>query len=98
MDKRTPAQELIDWLTGITMNVKIMELLITEHQDNSKTQDDYEQRFNDQAWNLVNNLKKIKPMSEALIKDGYSRFNDSAVSADTKVLQPEGGETLVINA
>jgi len=92
MDKRTPAQELIDWLTGITMNVKIMELLITEHQENSKTQEDFEQRFNDQAWNLADNLKKIKPMSETLIKEGYSRFNN------IKSIETQETQDLAVNA
>ena len=82
MEKRTPGQELIDWLTGITMNVKIMELLIIEHDESSKTQEEYQQRFHDQAWNLVNNLKKIKPMSEALIKEGYDRFIQEVVKTE----------------
>jgi hypothetical protein len=90
MEKRTPGQELIDWLTGITMNVKIMELLILEHEEASKTQEEYQQRFHDQAWNLVNNLKKIKPMSEALIKDGYSRFTaESSTSEETEEVSTE---------
>jgi Skp family chaperone for outer membrane proteins len=77
MEKRTPAQQLIDWLQGITMNVKIMELLIQEHEEGNKGQEEYEQRFNDQSWNLANNLKKIKPLTESLIQSGYEKFQTS---------------------
>jgi len=45
-----------------------------EHEEGNKGQEEYEQRFNDQSWNLANNLKKIKPLTVTLIQSGYDKF------------------------
>jgi hypothetical protein len=82
MEKRTPAQKLIDWFSGLTMNVKLMELLIIEHQEGLKDQKDFEERFNAQSWVLAENLKKLKPMSEELIKAGYDKFTNNLTPVD----------------
>lgn len=71
---RSPAQELSDWFYGLQMTVKVMEGLMTEYDNGTRSKEDYESRFNANAHLLADNLKKIKPLTEKLISDGYSKY------------------------
>jgi len=97
--EKTPGQELSDLLYGLQMTVKILESIITEHKEGKRTQSDYESRIHSQANLLNNNLKNIKPITEKLFTEAYSRFNESSVSSVSKedVLVKEG-ETVAIQA
>ena len=71
---RTPAQELSDWFYGLQMTVKVMEGLMTEYESGSRDKADYEARFNANAHLLADNLKNVKPLTEKLLSEGYSKY------------------------
>jgi hypothetical protein len=71
---RTSAQELSDWFYGLQMTVKVMEGLITEYESGTRDKADYESRFNANAHLLAENLKNIKPLTEKLLSEGYSKY------------------------
>jgi hypothetical protein len=98
--EKTPGQELSDLLYGLQMTVKILEGMISEHKAGKRTQSDYESRVHSQANLLNNNLKNIKPLTEKLFVEAYSRFkNDGAVGSVSKEdVQSETSETVVIEA
>jgi hypothetical protein len=59
------------------MTVKILEGIITEHKAGKRDQSDYESRIHSQSNLLANNLKNVKPLTEKLFQDAFSRFVDS---------------------
>jgi len=71
---RTSAQELSDWFYGLQMTVKIMEGLMNEYETGSRDKGDYEARFNANAHLLAENLKNVKPLTEKLLSEGYSKY------------------------
>jgi hypothetical protein len=83
---RTPAQELSDWFYGLQMTVKVMEGLMTEYESGSRDKADYEARFNANAHLLADNLKNVKPLTEKLLSEGYSKYGRSE-RLDTEDLQ-----------
>jgi DNA gyrase/topoisomerase IV subunit A len=97
--EKTPGQELSDLLYGLQMTVKILDGIISEHKDGKREQSDYESRIVSQSNLLANNLKNVKPLTEKLFTQAYSRFNDNTVSSISKedVLTKES-ETVVIKA
>jgi hypothetical protein len=74
---RTAGQELSDWFYGLQMTVKVMEGLMTEYEDGTRSKEDYESRFNANAHLLADNLKKVKPLTEKLISEGYNKYGRS---------------------
>jgi len=97
--EKTPGQELSDLLYGLQMTVKILEGIISEYKAGNRTQSDYESRIHSQANLLNNNLKNIKPLTEKLFIDAYSRFNESSVSSvSQEAIQSTGSEPVVIQA
>ena len=72
MDK-TPTQELSDVLNGLQFQLRIMEALPGDLQ--------YEEKFHRQAWLLTDNLKKVKPLIEKIISEGYSLFAPQPIVA-----------------
>jgi len=93
---RTAAQELCDWFYGLQMTVKVMEGLMIEYEDGSRSKEDYESRFNANAHLLADNLKKIKPLTEKLISDGYSKYGRTEC-LDTEGQVQSGGSDSVVN-
>ena len=83
---RTPAQELSDWFYGLQMTVKVMEGLMNEYESGSRDKGDYEARFNANAHLLADNLKNVKPLTEKLLSEGYSKYGRSE-RLDTEDLQ-----------
>lgn len=75
--EKTPGQELSDLFYGLQMTVKILEGIMIEHADGKRDQSDYESRIHSQSNLLVNNLKNVKPLSERLIAEAFSRFSKS---------------------
>jgi hypothetical protein len=92
---RTPAQELSDWFYGLQMTVKIMEGLMLEYDNGTRDKADYESRFNSNAHLLADNLKKIKPLTEKLISDGYSKYGRSERVDTDSHLQSGGSDSVV---
>lgn len=92
---RTPAQELCDWFYGLQMTVKVMEGLMIEYETGTRSKEDYESRFNSNAHLLADNLKKIKPLTEKLISDGYSKYGRSECSDTDIDVQSRGSDELV---
>jgi hypothetical protein len=93
---RTPAQELCDWFYGLQMTVKVMEGLMIEYEDGSRSKEDYESRFNANAHLLADNLKKIKPLTEKLISDGYSKYGRTeCLDSQSDILS--GGSDQLVN-
>ena len=80
--KQTPGQELSDLFYGLQITTKIIDGLIAEYNQGLRDQQDYESRFHSQIHLLTTNLKKIKPIAEKLISEGYSKY-ESSVSTDT---------------
>jgi hypothetical protein len=76
--EKTPGQELSDLLYGLQMTVKILESIITEHKDGKRTQSDYEARIHSQSNLLATNLKNVKPLTEKLFADAFSRFKSDS--------------------
>lgn len=74
---RTSAQELSDWFYGLQMTVKVMEGLMTEYESGTRDKGDYESRFNANAHLLAENLKNVKPLTEKLLSEGYSKYGRS---------------------
>jgi ABC-type Zn2+ transport system substrate-binding protein/surface adhesin len=98
--EKTSGQELSDLLYGLQMTVKILEGIMTEHKEGKRDQADYESRIHSQSNLLASNLKGVKPLTEKLFADAYSRFkNESAVSSVSKEdVQSKGSEAVVIQA
>ena len=94
--EKTPGQELSDLFYGLQMTVKILEGIINEHKEGKRDDFDYESRVRSQSNLLANNLKAVKPLTEKLFVEAYSRFNESAVSSISKenVLVKDGEEVV----
>jgi hypothetical protein len=92
---RTPAQELSDWFYGLQMTVKIMEGLMIEYEDGTRSKEDYESRFNSNAHLLAENLKSIKPLTEKLISEGYSKYGRSECIDSEGQVQSGGSDSMV---
>jgi len=75
--EKTPGQELSDVFYGLQMTVKILEGIINEHKDGKRDQSDYESRIVSQSNLLNTNLKNVKPLTEKLFQEAFSRFTDS---------------------
>jgi hypothetical protein len=75
--EKTSGQELSDLLYGLQMTVKILEGIMTEHKEGKRDQADYENRVHGQCNLLANNLKNVKPLTEKLFQDAFSRFSNS---------------------
>jgi hypothetical protein len=93
---RTAAQELSDWFYGLQMTVKVMEGLMIEYENGTRSKEDYESRFNANAHLLADNLKKIKPLTEKLISEGYSKYGRSEC-LDTESDVHSGGSDELVN-
>lgn len=99
--RKTPGQELSDLLYGLQMTVKILEGIISEHKEGKRDQSDYELRIVSQSNLLANNLKNVKPLTEKLFTEAFSRFkpNESPVSSVSKEdVHVKESEDLVIKA
>jgi hypothetical protein len=79
--ENSPGQELSDLFYGLQMTVKILEGIIIEHKDGKRSQSDYESRILSQSNLLANNLKGVKPLTEKLFAEAFSRFSDSKSEA-----------------
>jgi uncharacterized membrane protein len=77
--EKTPGQELSDVLYGLQMTVKILEGIINEHKNGKRDQPDYESRIISQSSLLNNNLKQVKPLTEKLFQEAFSRFVDTKI-------------------
>jgi hypothetical protein len=75
--EKTPGQELSDLFYGLQMTVKILEGIMIEHKEGKREQSDYESRIHSQCNLLNNNLKGVKPLTEKLFQEAFSRFSDS---------------------
>ena len=94
MSTRTSGQELSDWFYGLQMTVKIMEGLMNEYETGTRDKSDYESRFNANAHLLAENLKNVKPLTEKLLSEGYSKYgrleevpNDRSECSNTEDVQ-----------
>jgi len=89
---RTSAQELSDWFYGLQMTVKVMEGLMGEYESGTRDKADYEARFNANAHLLAENLKNVKPLTEKLLSEGYSKYgrNEGVADDRTECLSSEG--------
>lgn len=76
--KKTPTHELSDLFYGLQISTKILDGLITEYEQGKRSQEDYETRFHNQIWVLTDNLKKIKPLVDGIVKDGYSKYESKS--------------------
>lgn len=93
---KTPAQELCDWFYGLQMTVKVMEGLMIEYENGTRSKEDYESRFNANAHLLADNLKIIKPLTEKLISDGYSKYGRTeCLNSESDILS--GGSNAMAN-
>lgn len=77
--QKTPGQELSDVFYGLQMTVKIIEGIMQEHKDGKRDQTDYELRIQGQSNLLANNLKQVKPLTEKLFQEAFSRFVDTKI-------------------
>ena len=93
-EKKT-TQELSDWFYGLQMTVRILEGLMTEYDSGTRDQDDFESRFTAQSHLLVNNLKKIKPLTEKIILEGYSKYVRPERPDSESELHSRGGDRVV---
>jgi hypothetical protein len=75
--EKTSGQELSDLLYGLQMTVKILEGIMIEHEKGQREQSDYESRIHSQTNLLANNLKGVKPLTEKLFQEAFSRFSQS---------------------
>ena len=92
---RSSAQELSDWFYGLQMTVKVMEGLMNEYETGSRSKEDYESRFNANAHLLADNLKNVKPLTEKLISEGYSKYGRSECSDSERLVQSGGSDEVV---
>jgi len=93
MATRTTAQELSDWFYGLQTTIRIMEGLMMEYEDGTRSKDDYESRFHSQSNLLVENMKKIKPLTEKLLSEGYDKYGRPECS-NSENLHSRGGDEL----
>ena len=75
--EKTPGQELSDLFYGLQMTVKILEGVISEHKEGKRDQTDYESRIHSQCNLLATNLKGVKPLTEKLFAEAFSRFENA---------------------
>jgi hypothetical protein len=78
------------------MTVKVMEGLMNEYETGSRSKEDYESRFNANAHLLADNLKNVKPLTEKLLSDGYSKYGRSEC-VDTEEQVHSAGSDQVVN-
>lgn len=90
MPTKTTGEELSDMFYALQITVKILEGLRQEYKNGGRTQEDYESRFNSQAWLLTDNLKKVKPLVEDMIKDGYDDFGKEAPVKEIVFVEDNG--------
>lgn len=50
---------------------------MNEYESGSRDKGDYESRFNANAHLLAENLKNVKPLTEKLLSEGYSKYGRS---------------------
>jgi hypothetical protein len=85
--------ELSDLLYALQIEVKHLESLMLGAIDGTRTKEDFQDRFHHQAWQLADNLKKIKPLAEAVIKKGYSLFVDESSISINSEEQVQSGQS-----
>lgn len=68
---------------------------MTEYESGSRSKEDYEARFHSQSNLLVENMKKIKPLTEKLLSEGYDKYGRSEGSNTESQLHSPGGDGLV---
>jgi hypothetical protein len=87
--KNSPTQDLSDLFYALQITSKILDGLITEYESGNRSQEDYESRFHSQIWVLTDGIKKIKPLVDIVIKEGYAKYVSEKAEST--------GETLEIN-
>jgi hypothetical protein len=97
--EKSPGQELSDLFYGLQMTVKILEGIMNEHKEGKRDQTDYESRVHSQCNLLANNLKTVKPLTEKLFQEAYSRFNEGSVSSiSQETIQSKESQAVVSEA
>lgn len=76
---KTPGQELSDLFYALQITTKIVDSILIEYKDKTRTQEDYEARIRSQTNLLLTNMKQIKPITEKLIQECYSLFVEQNV-------------------
>jgi len=96
--EKKATQELSDWFYGLQMTLRIMEGLMTEYDEGTRDQDDFESRFTAQSQLFVDNLKKVKPLTEKIILEGYSKYVRSECLDSKSELHSTGSDGLVADS
>jgi hypothetical protein len=91
--KKTTGEDLSDMFYALQITTKIMEGITKEHDSGSRTQDDFESRWQGQSELLCRNLAKIKPLVEKFIHEGYSKFS-KPVGYETQHVEPHASAGL----
>ena len=78
----TPGIQLSDLFYGLQLRIKVMEELIQSTKQGMRPENDFQSRFFTQAWVLANELKKIKPLVDAMLLEGNGIV--STVGSDTE--------------
>lgn len=73
--EKTPAQELSDIFLALNYQVKVLEELMQSFDDGSRGQDDFQDRFHGQSILFVKTLSQVKPLANALLSNGWVRFD-----------------------
>jgi len=71
---RTSGQELCDILISIQLRVKVLEELLNSVKNGTRTEDDFESRFNSNGWVLTDELKQLKPLVDKVFEEGKSFY------------------------
>ena len=74
---RSTTQELSDTFYSLQIIVKIIEGITNEYDQGVRTQDDFENRFHSQVNVLCRALESVRPLTEKLISEGYSKYEKS---------------------
>jgi hypothetical protein len=84
--KKTTGEELSDMFYALEITTKIMEGITKEHDNGSRSQDDFESRWQGQSQLLCKNLAQIKPLVEKFVFGGFSKFS-KPVGIDTEPVE-----------
>ena len=68
---------------------------MNEYETGSRSKEDYESRFNANAHLLADNLKNVKPLTEKLISEGYSKYGRSECSTTEEQVHIAGSDQVV---
>jgi hypothetical protein len=82
----TPGTQLSDLFYSLQIRIKIIEELLQSRKNNTRPEDDFKNRFMNQAWTLASDLKRIKPLVDSMLLEGNALISPVSINSEKQVL------------